>query len=52
MPQSYTWNLTVERELGFNTVVSASYVGRRGIYGQREKNINQPPSAPSRPTPA
>ena len=42
MPQSYNWNLTVERELGFNTVLSASYVGRRGVYGQREKNINQP----------
>lgn len=41
MPQSYTWNLTVEREIGFNTVVDASYVGRRGLYGQREKNINQ-----------
>ena len=42
MPQSYNWNVTVERELGFSTVFSASYVGRRGIYGQREKNINQP----------
>lgn len=41
MPQSYTWNLTVEREVGFNTVVDLSYVGRRGLYGQREKNINQ-----------
>ena len=42
MPQAYTWNLTVEHELGFNTVLSVSYVGRRGLYGQREKNINQP----------
>ncbi len=42
MPQAYTWNFTVEREVGFNTVLSASYVGRRGLYGQREKNINQP----------
>ncbi len=42
MPQAYTWNLTLEREIGFGTVLSASYVGRRGLYGQREKNINQP----------
>ncbi len=42
MPQSYNWNATVEREIGFSTVLSASYVGRRGLYGQREKNINQP----------
>ena len=42
MPQSYNWNFTVERELGHSTVLSGSYVGRRGIYGQREKNINQP----------
>ncbi len=43
MPQAYTWNFTVEREIGFGTVVDASYVGRRGLFGQREKNINQPP---------
>jgi len=42
MPAAYTWNLTVEREVGFNTVAGLTYVGRRGIYGQREKNINQP----------
>jgi len=42
MPQAYTWNLTIERQIGFSTVVDASYVGRRGLYGQREKNINQP----------
>ncbi len=42
MPQAYTWNLTAEREVMRNTVASVSYVGRRGLYGQREKNINQP----------
>ena len=41
MPQSYSWNFTVEREIGFNTVVDVSYVGRRGLFAQREKNINQ-----------
>jgi hypothetical protein len=43
MPASYNWNATVEREVGFNTVVGLSYVGRRGVHGQREKNINQLP---------
>jgi len=42
MPQAYTWNLTVEHEVMRNTVMSVSYVGRRGLFGQREKNINQP----------
>jgi len=43
MPQAYTWNATFEHELRRATIVSVSYVGRRGNYGQREKNINQPP---------
>jgi hypothetical protein len=42
MPQAYTWNLTVEREIMRSTVLGVSYVGRRGLFGQREKNINQP----------
>jgi hypothetical protein len=41
MPKAYNYNFTVEREVGFNTVVGVSYVGRRGLHGQREKNINQ-----------
>ena len=43
MPSSYNWNLTYEREVGFNTALIVSYVGRRGLHGQREKNINQLP---------
>jgi hypothetical protein len=43
MPSSYNWNFTYEREIGFNTALIASYVGRRGLHGQREKNINQLP---------
>jgi len=42
MPQAYTWNATFEHEIARATIVSASYVGRRGNFGQREKNINQP----------
>ncbi len=40
-PMAYTWNTTVEREVRFNTTVELSYVGRVGLRGQREKNINQ-----------
>ncbi len=43
MPESYNWNLTVEREVMHQTVLGVSYVGRRGLHGQRERNINQLP---------
>jgi hypothetical protein len=43
MPEAWTWNLTFEREIGWNTTVEAGYVGRRGLFGQRERNINQLP---------
>ena len=42
-PEAWTWNATYEREIGWNTLVEASYVGRRGLFGQRERNINQLP---------
>jgi hypothetical protein len=42
MPESWTWNLTVEREMMRNTVLGVTYIGKRSLYGQREKNINQP----------
>ncbi|MCU1321307.1 MAG: Cna domain protein [Acidobacteriaceae bacterium] len=41
-PEAYVWNLTAERELWFNTVLGVSYVGRRGLHGQFQSNINQP----------
>jgi hypothetical protein len=41
-PEAWNWNFTVEREVGFNTVVSVGYVGRRGLHLQRESDINQP----------
>ncbi|MCX6592129.1 MAG: carboxypeptidase regulatory-like domain-containing protein [Acidobacteria bacterium] len=40
-PEAYNWNVTVERELGFKTVLELSYVGRKGLHAQRERNINQ-----------
>ncbi|HZS06010.1 MAG TPA: carboxypeptidase regulatory-like domain-containing protein [Blastocatellia bacterium] len=42
-PEAWAWNVTFERELGFDTTVEVAYVGRRGLHGQRERNINQLP---------
>ena len=40
-PTSYLWSVGVQREVPFGFVVDATYVGRRGLYQQRERNINQ-----------
>jgi hypothetical protein len=40
-PESWTYNVTFEREISFDTTVEVGYVGRRGLHGQRERNINQ-----------
>jgi hypothetical protein len=42
-PEAWVWNTSFEREIGFNTLVEIGYVGRRGLHGQRERNINQLP---------
>jgi carboxypeptidase family protein len=41
-PEAWNWNVTVQRELPFKSVLSVGYVGRRGLHLQRESNINQP----------
>ena len=40
-PTSYMWSTSVQREIPFGFIVDVSYVGRRGLYLQRERNINQ-----------
>ncbi len=40
-PTAYTYSVGVQRELPLSFVVDAAYVGRRGLYLQRERNINQ-----------
>jgi len=42
-PTSYMWSGGVQREVPFGFVVDVTYVGRRGVYLQRERNINQLP---------
>jgi hypothetical protein len=42
-PTAYIWSAGVQRELPLAIVVDVTYVGRRGLYLQRERNINQLP---------
>lgn len=42
-PEAWAWNLAVQRDVGFKTSVEVAYVGRRGLRGQQELNINQLP---------
>jgi hypothetical protein len=40
-PEAWTWNITYQRELGFETALELSYVGRVGIHNNRLINLNQ-----------
>jgi hypothetical protein len=42
-PTSYLWSTSVQREVPFGFIVDLTYVGRRGLYLPRERNINQLP---------
>lgn len=42
-PEAYTWNVSVERELGFDTVADISYVGRHALHQQFQGDLNQAP---------
>jgi hypothetical protein len=39
--EAWTWNAALQRDVGFQTSVEVAYVGRRGLHGQQERNINQ-----------
>ncbi len=41
-PEAWAWNVTVERELFWRSLLSVGYVARRGVHLQREADINQP----------
>jgi hypothetical protein len=41
-PTRWNWNLTVERQLPWNSVMSVAYVGARGLHNWRVFDINQP----------
>jgi hypothetical protein len=40
---AYNWNLTFERQVPLGTTVSVAYVGRVGLFMERERDINQLP---------
>ena len=40
-PTAYMWSAGVQREIPFGIVADVTYVGRRGLYLQRERNLNQ-----------
>ncbi len=50
---SYTqhWNLSVQRQLGGNTVAELAYVGSKGTKLLASRDINQPPARPRQPNP-
>ncbi len=41
IPSAWNWNVTVQREVGFNTTVEVGYVGRVGLHMERVRDINQ-----------
>ena len=43
IPSAWNWNVAVEREVGFNTIVEVAYVGRTGLHMERVRDINQLP---------
>jgi predicted heme/steroid binding protein len=44
-PEAWSWNVSVERELFWKSLLSVGYVARRGLHLQRESDINQPTTA-------
>jgi hypothetical protein len=40
-PTSYMWAFGAAREIPFGFVLDVTYIGRRGLYQQRERNLNQ-----------
>jgi hypothetical protein len=42
-PEAYTWNVSVEREIGFDTIADISYVGRHALHQQFQGDLNQAP---------
>ena len=41
IPASYMWSAGIQRQLPWKIVLDVTYVGRRGVFLQRERNVNQ-----------
>ncbi|MEZ5354788.1 MAG: TonB-dependent receptor [Bryobacteraceae bacterium] len=40
IPSSYKWNLGVQRDIGFKTILEVGYVGTAGNHLERERDLN------------
>lgn len=43
IPSAWNWSFTVQRELGFATMLEVGYVGRTGLHLERERELNALP---------
>ncbi len=43
-PESWVWNVSVERQLPWRTTLAAAYIGRRGLHSPIALNLNQLPT--------
>jgi hypothetical protein len=41
LPKAYNWNVTYQRQIGFETTVEVGYVGATGNHLARERDLNQ-----------
>ncbi|MEO7142480.1 MAG: carboxypeptidase regulatory-like domain-containing protein [Bryobacteraceae bacterium] len=41
-PSLQSWNVTIERDIGFSSAIEISYVGSKGTHLGRQYNINEP----------
>ncbi len=41
IPQAWAWSANVQREVAFDTRIEVGYVGRVGLYLERERELNQ-----------
>ena len=44
IPRAYNWNISYQREIGFNTTLEVGYVGTVSNYLSRERDLNQLPT--------
>ena len=44
VPRAYNWNLSYQREVGFNSTLEIGYVGTASNYLARERDLNQLPT--------
>jgi hypothetical protein len=39
--EAFAWNATIQRDIFWGSTLEGAYIGRRGLHGQRERDINQ-----------